>query len=128
MQDIIEQYKDHIIDPNTQQKLNQPITNGTGFSEGHEEFLKMLIGKIESGEINTLDIKTLFNKLVYDKLAETEKEKTDITALNIMGVIRQIEQLWRIDHIPTFQVQNLVETVFQMKRKFESRYGDVYII
>jgi hypothetical protein len=128
MQQILEQYKNHIIDPKTQQNLNQPMADATGFNKGHEEFLKMLIAKLENGEINTFDIKTLHNKTVYEKLPEIEKDKTDITALNIMGVIRQIEQLWKLDKSATFQIQNLVETVFQMKSKFESRYGDVYII
>ena len=128
MQKIIDQYKDHVIDPKTQKNLNQPMSDSTGFNEGHEDFLKMLIGKIESGEINTIDIKTLYNKTVYDKLPEIERDKTDITALNMMGVIRQIEKLWKLDHSATFQIQNLVETVFQMKSKFESRYGDVFII
>ena len=29
--------------------LNKPLKDETGFNEGHEAFLKMLIGKLESG-------------------------------------------------------------------------------
>jgi hypothetical protein len=128
MQKIIQQYQDQIIDPNTQQKLNQPLADDTGFNEGHEEFLKMLIGKLESGEINPYNIETLHNKAVYDKLSEEEKDATDLTGLNIAAVIRQIQQLWKIEQRATFQIQNLVETVFQMKSKFEAKHGDVYVI
>jgi len=128
MQNIIQQYEGQIIDPKIQQKLNQPLADDTGFNEGHEDFLKMLIKKLESGEINPYDIKTLFTKSVYEKLSDEEKEETDITALNLMGIIRQIEQLWKIEHKATFQIQNLVETVFHMKSKFEQKHGDVYII
>lgn len=128
MEDIIQKYKDHIVDPKTQQTLNEPLQDASGFNAGHEDFLKMLIGRVNSGEIDTLNIQTLYNKPVYEKLSEEESEATDLTAVNIMGIIRQIEKLWELEKKPTFQIQNLVETVFQMKSKFEEKHGDVYII
>lgn len=128
MEDILNQYKDHTMDPQTQQQLNQPLKDDTGFNEGHEEFLKMLIGKLESGELESHRPGTLYNRALYDKLSEEEQEKTDITAINLMSLIRQIEALWKIDASASFQIQNLVETVFQMKSVFEEKYGDVYII
>jgi len=128
MQKIIQQYQDHIVTPDIQQKLNKPLADDTGFNEGHEDFLKMLIAKLESGEINPYNIQTLFNKAVYDKLSEEEQDATDIAGLNIAAIIRQIQQLWKIEQKATFQIQNLVETVFQMKSRFETKHGDVYII
>ncbi len=127
-EDVIKKYKDHIVDPKTQQKLNEPLKDETGFNEGHEEFLKMLILKLESKELDPHNIQTLYNKEVYEKLSEEDREATDLTAVNIMGIIRQIENLWNIEKKPTFQIQNLVEAVFQMKSKFEEKHGDVYII
>jgi len=128
MQKIIEQYKDAIIDPKTQKQLNEPLMDQTGFNAGHEDFLKLVIKKIESGELNTHNPQTLYNRAVYDKLSENDQEKADLTAINLMSVIRQIEALWKIDNKATFQIQNLVETVFQMKSVFEQKHGDVYII
>ena len=128
MQKIIEEHKDTIIDPKTQKRLNEPLTDKTGFNEGHEDFLQMLIKKIKTGELDVHTPQTLYNHAVYDKLHEEEKEKADLTAINLMSMIRQIESLWKIDKKPSFQIQNLVETVFQMKSKFELKYGDVYII
>lgn len=128
MEDIIKQYKDHQVDDKTQQQLNEPLKDKTGFNEGHEEFLKKLIEKLKKGELDTHQPATLYNRDIYDKLSEEEQEKTDITAINIMSMIRQIESLWKLDQSATFQIQNLVETVFQMKSKFEKEYGDVYII
>ncbi|MHA1574862.1 MAG: hypothetical protein ACTSXL_01805 [Alphaproteobacteria bacterium] len=128
MEDVIQKYQGHIVDTKTQQKLNQPLKDETGFNEGHEDFLKMLIKKLGSNEINPHSIQTLYNKDVYEKLSDEEKESADMTAMNIMGIVRQIEQLWKLEKKPTFQIQNLVETVFNMKSKFEEKYGDVYII
>jgi len=128
MEDIIKQYQNVQIDEKTQQKLNKPLKDKTGFNEGHEEFLKMLVGRLESGELNPHSPATLYNQAAYDKLSEEEQEKTDLTAINLMSLIRQIEALWKIDASATFQIQNLVESVFQMKSKFEQQYGDVYII
>ena len=128
MQKVLEQFKDQIVDPKTQKKLNKPLKDKTGFNKGHEDFLKILIGKLESGELNPHNIQTLHNQAVYDKLSDEEKEETDLTATNIMGIVRQIEQLWNLEKKPTFQIQNLVESVFQMKSRFEEKHGDVYII
>lgn len=116
------------MDPLTQQTLNQPLKDDTGFNEGHEDFLKMLIGKLESRELDSHRSSTLYNRPLYDKLSEEEQEKTDITAINLMSMIRQIEALWKMDQTASFQIQNLVETVFHMKSQFEEKYGDVYII
>lgn len=128
MEDILKQYENQTIDDKTQQQLNKPLKDKTGFNEGHEEFLKMLVAKLESGELDTHKPATLYNRAVYDKLPEEEQEKTDLTAVNLMSLIRQIESLWKIDQSATFQIQNLVESVFQMKSKFEKEHGDVYII
>ena len=128
MQDIIKKYKDHKVDDKTQQQLNKPLKDETGFNEGHEEFLKMLIEKLETGELNAHSPATLYNREIYKELSEEEQEKTDLTAINLMSLIRQIETLWKLDQSASFQIQNLVEGVFQMKSKFEEQHGDVYII
>jgi hypothetical protein len=128
MEDIIKKYENHQVDEKTQKKLNEPLKDDTGFNEGHEEFLKMLIKKLETGELDPHRPATLYNREVYEKLDEEKQEKTDLTAINLMSMIRQIESLWKIDQSASFQIQNLVESVFQMKSKFEQEYGDVYII
>ncbi len=128
MQNLLKQYENHQVDGATQNMLNKPAKDDTGFNEGHEEFLKMLIAKLESGELETHNPNTLYNHAIYDQLSEKEQEKASLTAINLMSTIRQIESIWKLDQTATFQIQNLVETVFQMKSKFEKEYGDVYII
>jgi len=127
-EDIIKQYEGHEVDGETQEMLNKPATDNTGFNPGHEEFLKMLIQTLETGKLETHKPETLYNKAIYEALPEEKQEKASLTAINLMSTIRQIESLWKIDKSPSFQIQNLVETVFQMKSKFESEHGDVYVI
>lgn len=128
MKDLLKKYENHQVDENTQQELNKPLKDDTGFNEGHEDFLKMLIQKLESGELDPHTPNTLYNRPIYDKLSEEEQEKADMTAVNLMSMIRQIESLWKLDQTATFQIQNLIESVFQAKSKFENLYGDVYVI
>ncbi len=127
MRNVYKMFKDAVLDPKVQQKLNQPLS-ADKLAKDHEEFLDMLIGKLERKEIDPVNASTLYNRPVYDKLSESEQEKADLTAINLMGVIRQIERLWNLEHSKSFQIQNLVETVWQMKSKFEELHGDVYII
>ena len=128
MQKVIQQHQDYIPDSNTQNRLNQPLKDEQGLNQDHENFLQKLIKLLESGKLDPLNIQTIFNPAVHDNLNEDEKEKTDLSAFNIMGIIKQIDQLWKLDHKETFQIKNLVETVYQMKSKFEAEHGDVYII
>lgn len=124
----IQKHLDAVIGPKVQARLNQPPKDQTGFNEGHEDFLKTLIQKIEKGEINIYQPASLFNHSIYDKLAEEVQERTGLVAVNLLAIIRQIEQLWRIEKKATFQIQNLVETVWQMKARYEKECGDVFII
>jgi len=128
MSNLFEKYKDYTVDPKTQTVLNKPLTDSTGFNEGHEDFLEMLIKKLEKKELDPHNPDTLYNHAIFDKLSEMEQEKASLTAINLMSMIRQIEVLYKLDKSATFQIQNLVETVFQMKSRFEKEHGDVYII
>ena len=128
MQKIIQQHQGYVPDNQTQQLLNRPLKKDDGLQTAHQEFLKLLIKKLEDGSLNPLSIPTLFNPMVYEKLDEKEREKTDLTALNLMSVIRQIETLWKLEHRETFQMESLAETVFQMKSAFEAKHGDVFVI
>lgn len=128
MKDLLEKYKNHVVPAKTQQQLNQPLKDVTGFNEGHEAFLKDLIDKIGKKTLDTHNPDTLYNHIIYDQLSEEEQEVASLTAINLMSMIRQIQQLWEIDPVASFQIQNLVEGVFQMKSKFEAKHGDVYII
>jgi hypothetical protein len=107
--------------------LNQPLSR-EDLAKEHAEFLDLLIGKLERKEIDPVNASTLYNHPVYDKLSEMEQEKADLTAINIMGVLRQIEKLWKLEQSKSFQIQNLVESAWQMKSKFEELHGDVYVI
>lgn len=120
-------FKDAAIQPAVQQKLNQPLSK-EALEKEHVNFLQTLVHKLESGQLNPYLPKSLYNLSVYNKLSEEDQEKADLTAVNLMGIIRQIEKLWELDHKTSFQIQNLVETVWQMKSKFEDQHGDVYII
>jgi len=128
MSDIYQKFKDHLVSEKTQKALNTPLKNDSGFNEVHEEFLKMLIKKLQNGEIDPHNAKTLYNKTVYDALSEEDKEKADLTAMNLMSIIRQIDTLSKENNGTTFQMQNLVETVFQMKSVFENAHGNIYVI
>jgi hypothetical protein len=128
MQQIYKKYENLIIDPETQKMLNKPIESATGLRGEHEDFLNALISKIGKGELDTRNVQTLYNHAVYDKLDENDREKADLTAINLMSMIRQIERLRENDRRATFQIQNLVDTVFRMKSGFEEKHGDVYII
>ena len=92
MRNVYKMFKDAALDPNVQQKLNKPLSQ-EALAKEHAEFLDLLIEKLEKKELDPFNISTLYNRPVYDKLSENEQEKADLTASNLMAIIRQIEQL-----------------------------------
>jgi hypothetical protein len=128
MQQILEAYKNHIVDDKTQRRLNSPLRKGSGLHNKQADFMTKLIEKLDNEQIDPLHPATLFNYAVYDKLSEEDQDKTDLSAVNLMGIVKQIKVLWDLNHEQSFQLQNLVDTVFAMKSKFEEEYGDVFII
>lgn len=128
MNDLFTQYQNYIVDATTQAELNRPVEDATGFNPGQEDFLKDLIHKLETGVLNPYQPETLYHRAVYDQLSEEQQERADLTAVNLMSLIRQVEQLWKIDQKASFQIQNMVESIFEKKSKFEAEYGNVYVI
>src|SRR5262249_44729945 len=128
MQQILKQYANYVPDAETQKRLNKPIADGAGLDKSHEDFLNLLLGKIEKGELNPLNLRTIYNPGAYEALNESEQEAADMTAMNLMSVIKHIQALQTLEKEPGFQVRNLVETAFQMKSKFEAKHGDIYVI
>lgn len=128
MQHLLQKYQDHVVDEQTQEMINQPVKDTTGFDEGHEAFLKDLIQKLEDGILDPYRSQTLYNPVIYNKLTDVQQEKADLTGVNLMSLIRQVQQLWKLDQKSTFQIQNLVESIFEKKSRFEAEYGDVYVI
>lgn len=128
MENLFEQHQSTVIDPKTQQKLNEPLKDENVLTGDTQAYLNMLIELIKKGDLNTIQPESLYNKAIYEKLSEEDREKADLTAINLMSVISQIEKLWSANPVGTYQIKNLVETVFQMKSRFEEKYGDVYII
>lgn len=116
------------MDEKTQTMINKPVQDSTGFNAGHEDFLEDLIKKLEDGILNPHNAQSLYNRSIYDQLSEEDQEKADLTGVNLMSLIRQVERLWQLDKKPTFQIQNLVESIFEKKSQFEAKHGDVYII
>lgn len=111
-----------------QKCLNDPTAKGTALQDEHRNFLKILINKLKKRKINIYLPASLFNHAVFDKLSENEQERANLAAINLLNIIRQIETLWTFERRETFQIQNLVETVWQMKSQYEQTHGNVFII
>lgn len=125
---LLKKHENHQVDDKTQKMINTPLKKDLKLDENKQTFIKLLLEKIENKTINPHVLKTLYNKDIYEKLSEEEQEKTDLVGHNILSIIRQIEQLWKLDHKESFQIDNLVDSIYQMKSKTEEKFGDVYII
>ena len=126
--DIATQTRGGLQTPELVHHMNEPAVDTTGFNPGDEEFLNMVMEKVESGEINLFQPSTLINTAVYEKLSETDRGKADLDAVNLLTKIRQIHGLWQVDRKPTFMIQNLILDVKHTKERLEEPGSDVFVI
>ncbi len=116
------------IDPETQKVLNTPLTIPSGNDLKDEEFLSFVLDLLSKGKIDLYKPDTLINHTVYDQLPVDKKGKADIEAFNILSKIREIKGLSDAGFRGTFQMQNLVHSVRNIKERLEIEGGDVFII
>ncbi|PIZ76528.1 hypothetical protein COY05_01035 [Candidatus Peregrinibacteria bacterium CG_4_10_14_0_2_um_filter_38_24] len=116
------------IDPETQKVLNTPLATPAGNDPKDEEFLNTVLDLISKGTIDLYKPETLINHAVYDQLPVDKKGKADIEAFNVLSKIRDIKGLNDAGFTGTFQMQNLVHSVRDIKERLEIGGGDVFII
>lgn len=114
--------------PEQIKQMNEPAVDPTGFNPGDEEFLNIVMGKVESGEINLFQPDTLLNTHVYDALDEPARGKADLDAVNLLSKIRQIHGLWKVNRQPTFMIENLILDFWHTKERLEELGGDIFVI
>lgn len=121
-------YQDAVISDEMQQRLNQPLANPESMDPKDEQFLAMIMEKVDKGEINLYRPSTLINYAVYDKLDANLQAKVETDAFNLLATIREIRGLWSMGNRNTYQVENLTRKIRVTKERLETDEGDVYII
>ncbi|PIR53419.1 hypothetical protein COU76_01220 [Candidatus Peregrinibacteria bacterium CG10_big_fil_rev_8_21_14_0_10_49_10] len=96
--------------------------------EEHKNFLTVLFGLIDKGEISVDDPQTMLKQDVYQKLDEEWVGKVDLALLNIVNQVRLIENFRKDKNTPdeSPQLQTMVEQLWQMKQRIEDHY-DVFV-
>lgn len=115
------------IDPETQKVLNTPLAI-PATDPKDEEFLNSVLNLISTGKIDLYKPDTLINHSVYDQLPIDKKGKVDMETFNLLSKIRDIKGLNDAGFRGTFQMQNLVNSVRDIKERLEVAGGDVFII
>lgn len=116
------------ISKSVQKRINQPLKDESGFSKEDKKFLDILMKLVDKGTINLYQPGTLINREVYDGVSEEAKGKADQNALNMLPRIRDIHALMKSNPEPSFQIQNMVESLRQQKERLEEVGGDLFII
>jgi hypothetical protein len=114
------------IDPATQVLLNQPL-KAQAFTGEEEQFLNMLLAKVEDKSINLYAPSSLLNTSVYEALTPEARGLADQNAVLLLTKVREIYNLMQISREPTYQIKNLVDSLFQTKKRLEE-HGDIFVI
>tara|TARA_Y100000310_G_scaffold326949_1_gene392591 strand:+ start:730 stop:1125 length:396 start_codon:yes stop_codon:yes gene_type:complete len=109
-----------------EQSANAPVEGD--IEEEHKNFLSLLFGMIDKGDINLEDTQSFLNQDVYSELDEEWQDKTDLTLANIANQLRLIENYRKDENTPdeSPQLQTMVEQLWQMKQRIEEHH-DVFV-
>lgn len=114
------------IAPEVQSMLNQPLAGGS-MSQEDQDFLNLILAKIEDKSINLYSPSSLLNNAVYEALPEMEQGKADQNAVILLTRIREIYNLTQISKEPSYQLVNMVDSLRLIKNRLEE-HGDLFII
>lgn len=127
-QKIQEEEKKEDLSEQEQLKLGQPLEDDKAVSDKHENYFKMVIKLIEHNEIDVFTPESLLHPDVYNALDDEAKGQVDLTTPNLCNYLQQIQTLWDKDHEQSYQMSNLIDSVWQTTEAIEKKYGDVYKI
>ena len=120
----IRQHKD--LPEDAQKKAGQAISGK--MNPEHYEFLKLVTGLLKSEKLNVYKTQTFFQE-AYTKLDEQKKAQVDLATVNIADLLRHIADFYLSTQTPdeSPQLMTMIDQLLQMKKRVESKYGDVYI-
>lgn len=126
LHDALIEHEDTDLSEETQKKIGKTLIDKGALSEEHKNYFGKIIKLIEEKDIDVTKPESILNTAVYEKLSEQQQGKIDIAYPNICRLLEQIKQIWDKDHEESYQMKNLVESVWQAKEKIEKECGDVY--
>ncbi len=115
-----------VIPTDIQHQLNQPL-KGDGFSAEDQAFLDLILQKIADKSINLYSPSSLLNTSHYEQLSPEAQAKADQNAVILLTKIREIYNLVQVNPEPSYQLQNMVDSLHYTKKRLENE-GDIFII
>lgn len=115
-------------DDQVQRDLNTPLSDPAGVTDENDKFMHSVVQLINDGKIELHTPSTLINDSVYGDLSEEEKGKADLEAMNLLGTIREMKDLFDAGYKDSYQMENLVERIINTKERIETEKGDIFII
>lgn len=108
-----------------QQHAGTPLTGA--MDPALEKFLHALIKLIDEKQIDPYVPDSFLNKEIYDKLPEAMQGKVDLALVNMVDLVRKIEEYFRSKATPNEcpQYENMVATLLQMRDRIEEHH-DVF--
>lgn len=116
------------VDDNVQEMINKPQMDPTGVDATDVEYLEAVIKLINEGQIDLHTPSTLMKNEIYNHLEDKEKGLADINAVSLLNDLRQMKKLYDAGDKESFQIQNLIHRIRNVKERIENQCGDVYVI
>lgn len=98
-------------------------------TEEHTNFVKTVTALLKSGKVNVHKPETILNAPVYSSLPFSIRGKVDLAAVNVADQLRRVSDFYLSKQTPDAspQLETMIEHLWQMKKRVEERYGNVFI-
>lgn len=127
MIDLIQLAKEHQNLPESEQKAAGRAIAGA-MDDEHKNFLQTISRMINEKEIDVAKPETFLKRENYDVLKEADRSQVDLSMVNIVDLLRHIAEFFFSKQTPNESphLQTMIEQLWQMKERVETKYGDVF--
>jgi len=119
----IDSYKNQEISAQTQERLNTPLKKSV--QPKYKDYLKLILDLINQGTIDVFNPSSIINTNIYNTLNEQGKADVDKILINLINMVQRMQYLNEKGEENSFQLESIVDNIWQTKEKIEQKHGDV---
>ena len=93
----------------------------------HATFVKRISALVQEEKINVFSPATFYREGAYEKLSASQKSHVDLAMVNMADQVRHVVDYYLSEKTPNAspQLEQMIEQLWQMKERLESKHGKI---
>ncbi len=126
MADMASLYEQH-KDLSEHKQVQAGISPAGDMGHVHTSFVKTIAQLVKDGKVNVFVPATFYKEGEYEKLSESARSQADLAMINMADQLRHVVDYFLSEKTPDAspQLEQMIEQLWQMKERFETKHGTI---